>query len=409
MKKIFTIMFNNSMAVYLFLIPCMILLGSADLHCKPVRGITDKTIEIGLIADLTGPSAGDIGLLLLNGLTTYTKHINDGGGLFGRKVKFITEDDRYSIPTAIAGFKKLLFKDQIFAFIGPGNAGAAKALCVQIEKQRVPTISYSPDEFMVKPLKRYIFLPLPLYDDQLAVIFDYIVNDLRPKRTEITLVYHDAESGKIALASAKKWAKYFNFQLSTEIIGLGALDATSQVMSIKRRKPTHIVMHHGSPGTAALLRDLKKFSLDIPVYGTLPTCTEDMVKMAGSASKNYFGVHSFGSWHDDTQSVKMMRKITLKYKPEIEKAPPSNIYTAAWTLATILYEGLMRTGKDPTIEGLITALESIREFDTKGLSGPVNFSATNHKGISYSKIHKADPEEGRLIPITDWRRPVSEE
>ena len=70
----------------LLLIPFIIPLGTTG-YGEPIRGVTDTTIKIGLIADLTGPSAGDIGLPIFNGLTTYTKHINDRGGIFGRKVK----------------------------------------------------------------------------------------------------------------------------------------------------------------------------------------------------------------------------------------------------------------------------------------------------------------------------------
>ena len=127
--------------------------------------------------------------------------------------------------------------------------------------------------------------------------------------------------------------------------------------------------------------------------------------MPGSGSRNYIGVHSFGSWYDDTPGSKLMRQITLKYKPGTEEPHRSKIYTGAWVVSSIIEEGLRKAGKELTVENMVAAWESIRDMSTGELSGPVNFSPVNHKGISYSKLYRADPESGRLLPITEWRKP----
>ena len=373
-------------------------------YTEDVRGVTDTTIKIGFILDQTGPAAGDMGVPATEGFINYIRHVNDKGGIFGRKIKVIIEDDHYSIPVGLAAFKKLLFKDEIFALFGPGNTGTAKALFGQIEKLRVPNVAGSPAEVHVDPLKRHIFMPFNTYHDHFGVILDYIVNDLKAKKIDITFVYFEAESGNVALASIRKWAKFFNFNFNTEVINLGALEASTQVMSIKRKKPTHILIHHGAPGTVALLRDLRKFGLNIPVYGDILTCSEDTVKMAGSVSKNYIGAHPFSSWYDDGKGVEELRRVTLKYKPGTEMPYRSKMYTAGWIVGSFFYEGLNRAGRDLGIEGFVTAMESIRNMDTGGLSGPISLSPTNHKGINYTKLYRGDPESGRLVPITDWRK-----
>jgi branched-chain amino acid transport system substrate-binding protein len=386
------------------LISIFISFGSFRGYTKDVRGVTDTTITIGVILDQTGPIAGDMGIPITEGIRNYMRHVNDKGGIFGRKIKLIVEDDHYSIPAGIAAFKKLLFKDEIFALYGPGNAGGAKTLFGQIEKLKVPNMTIVPDEAQINPLKRHIFMPFNLYHDQWGVVSDYIVNDLKAKKIDVTFVYWDSESGKVALTSVRKWAKFFNFNLDTEIINMGALDAATQVMSIKKNKPTHILIHHGAPGTVALLRDLRKFGLNTPVYGNILSCTEDIVRMGGSASKNYIGAHPFSSWYDDGKGVEEMRRITLKYKPGTEMPYRNKLYTAGWIMATVLYEGLKRAGKELNTEGLVIALESIRDMDTGGLSGQISFSPTNHQGVHSTKLYRADPESGKLVPITDWRK-----
>ena len=404
MMKIRVNILSNYFIISQVLILSVMFMGYTNTYSKSVRGVTDTSIKIGLISDQTGPIAGDIGLPVTDALRIYTQYINDKGGIFGRKAIVLVEDDRYAIPAAIAAFKKLVFKDRIFILIGPVSTGGNKALFSQIDKNEVPNISVAPDEAMINPLRKYTFMPFNLYDDQLGVIFNYIVKDLKQKNIKITFVYFDAESGKVALASTEKWAKFFNFKFDTEIINLGSLDATSQVMSIKRKKPTHIVIHHGSPGMVVLLRDLKKFGLHTPVFGTTIACTEDTVKMARSASKNSIGAHPFCSWHDDFEGPIKMREITLKYRPNAKKKSRSMMYTAGWVASTTVYEGIKKAGRDLNVESVLRGLEAITNLDTKGLSGPINFSPTNHKGVEHSKLYEADPESGRLIPITDWRK-----
>jgi branched-chain amino acid transport system substrate-binding protein len=80
------------------------------------------------------------------------------------------------------------------------------------------------------------------------------------------------------------------------------------------------------------------------------------------------------------------------------------MYTTGWTIGTIFYEAINRTGRDLSSEGFVTAMESIRDMDTGGLSGPISFSPTNHQGIHRTRLYRADPESGKLVPITDWKK-----
>ena len=98
-------------AALLILIALTIFWGGSTLYSRSVRGISKSTIKIGVILDQTGPTAGDIALPIIRAIRNYTRHINDSGGIMGKKFKLIVEDDRYAIPAGIAAFKKLLFRD----------------------------------------------------------------------------------------------------------------------------------------------------------------------------------------------------------------------------------------------------------------------------------------------------------
>ena len=92
------------------------LFSSVASYAEKVRGVTGDTVKIGLIGDMTGPVTAVI-VPMANGIKNYFKNINAQGGIHGRKVKVIHEDDRYSIPLTFAAFKKLVYKDKVLAAI----------------------------------------------------------------------------------------------------------------------------------------------------------------------------------------------------------------------------------------------------------------------------------------------------
>ena len=373
---------------------------------ESVRGVTETTIKVACIADQTGPIA-DVGIMLGEAPKHYIHYINDQGGINGRKIKYFLEDDHYSIPTGIAAFKKLVFKDEVFAIMGPYNTPSLKALFGQMEKLKIPNIGCLPQPPVVNPIKRYIFTTGEFYDDDIGVIFEYIIKELKPKDPKMAYVTFDGESGKEVLRSVERWARLFKvkYPIHSEIVALGAMEATSQVLSMKRKGITHILVHHSAPGAVVLLRELKKFGLDIPVFASLLSCAEDTVKLAGDASKNYIGAHGFSSWYDDNPGMKKVRDITLKYRPGTDIPWRTKMYTGSWVATMLLLEGIARAGKDLTPGSCVKGLEGIKDFNTQGLCGPITFSPTDHKGFSSAKIFRADPSSGKLVPITEWRNP----
>ena len=382
----------------------LILLLNSNGFSKSDRGVTNSVIKVGSITDFTGPIA-TICKPIIEAFKNHTRYINENGGIHGRKIKLIMEDDRYSIPAAIASFKKLIFRDQVLALLGPISIGGTKALYSQIEKMKIPTIPVVPEESGIKPFKRYIFLPTDFYDDEIGVIFEYILKDLKAKNPKIAFCYPDVESGKVVRNSALKWAKFYGLKIQLEVLPISAMEATSNILSMKRFKMNYVLVHHAIPVTAVVLRDLKKFGLNIPVFGTFPNCTEDTIRIAGKASLNYSGAHSFSSWYDESPGMKEVRKITLNYHPGTEKPYRSKNYAVGWVMSTILFEAIRRAGKNLNGETLVSALETIRNLDTKGICGPITYTSKSHKGLNYCKLFRADPSSGKLLPIGNWRKP----
>ncbi|MBI4619503.1 MAG: ABC transporter substrate-binding protein [Desulfobacterales bacterium] len=383
----------------------VVIVDKTFIHAKDVPGVTDSSIKIGLILDQTGPAA-DVVVPTTQGIKTYFRYMNDQGGINGRKIDAHVEDDRYSIPLAISAFKKLVFKDKVFALIGPTSTGAVTVLSRHVEKEKIPLMSAIMPEITVKPFKRYVFIFGDIYPNQMNILIDYILNDLNPKEPRIALVSPDNETGKVDLESALKKLKSCNIApVSREVLNPGSLDAGSQVMNLKKANVNYIILCGSIPQpTIVLLRELKKYGLNVPVFGSWATCAEEVLNMAGESAKRFHAVNHMMSWYDDCPGAAEMRKVTLKYFPGTEKPYRGKIYTHGWVGARVMVEILKKAGKDLDREGFIKAMESIKNFDTGGLCGPLSYSPTSHKGGNTWKIFNAEPDTGKFIPVTDWRK-----
>ncbi len=87
---------------------------------------------------------------------------------------------------------------------------------------------------MFRPFKRYVFHVLLSYENCVNILFDYIVNDMKVKNPKISIVFPNIEVGKAAARVANERAKLLGTELQEVILELSALDATSQVLSMKR-------------------------------------------------------------------------------------------------------------------------------------------------------------------------------
>ena len=100
-------------------------------------GVTADSIKIGSFGALTGPGYL-YGKLPMNGVEVVFDEVNAAGGIHGRKLQLVREDDRCDPAAAIAAVQKLVHQDQVFALIGGGCSNATLAARESIETRQDP-------------------------------------------------------------------------------------------------------------------------------------------------------------------------------------------------------------------------------------------------------------------------------
>ncbi|MEW6616569.1 MAG: ABC transporter substrate-binding protein [Thermodesulfobacteriota bacterium] len=390
-------------SIVLTLISVMICGLCVYSYAGEVRGVTGDTIKIGLIVDMTGPAAA-MEVVYAHAHKDYFQWVNEQGGIHGRKIKLLIEDERYTIPAAIAAFKKLVYRDEVLCISGPGGTGQHTALFSQLEKTKMPSFAISISPTMHTPYKRYVFASAGDYVDFTGAIYDFVLNKMKAKAPKIAMVLPDTEAGKVVAEGARKYASFYNQKYYSEVLNVGAVDATSQILRLKSEGVDNIVIAANiTDVVSTVLRTCRRFNYTPNVHGVHFACGDEVIEMTGDAAKNYYGVHALSQWHDDTPEMKKVREVFKKYHPNSK--PPIGIHQMGWLWGIIISEGLKRAGKDVDSEKLVVALETLKDFDTGGLSGPITYTSKSHKATNYCKMYKTDMGKKRLVAITGWIKP----
>jgi branched-chain amino acid transport system substrate-binding protein len=368
------------------------------------RGVTKDAIQIGLILVKTGPVAA-LGLPEGWGIQDTFNEINQSGGINGRKINFIWEDDQFKTPLAISAFNKLIFRDKVLSIVSGGGTPQTIALFDLIDKHQVVNIPNALADEMFMPHRPYVFLLGATYETQIELMFDYIMNDLKAKDPKIAVVYAETEFGKKGLEAARKRAAQYGVKLVSELVlNIGSVDASSEVLSLKKDNVDYVITCNLVPPIITFLKTAEKYDYWPTTFGINWSSDDMLVRACKTAAKNYIGVNCVGGWEDDTPGMKRVRELAKKNDRDPAKMLTS-LYTMGVGVATVYAEGMKRAGKDLTPESFKKGLETLKDFDTNGIVPPVTFTATSHAPTNVSRLYRADPDKGVMVPITDWRTP----
>ncbi|SEP50342.1 substrate-binding protein, partial [Rhodospirillales bacterium URHD0017] len=158
------------------------------------RGVTATEVLFGMPTDLSGPAA-TYGVSSSNGVKMRFDEINEAGGINGRKLKVIVEDQAYQVPKAVQACNKLINRDKVFAFVGPLGTPMNNACFKDQFAAGVPNLfPLSAARAMYEPYERVKFYGAASYVDQIRAGINYFVKNKGVKN--VCVMYQDTDFGK---------------------------------------------------------------------------------------------------------------------------------------------------------------------------------------------------------------------
>jgi branched-chain amino acid transport system substrate-binding protein len=366
-------------------------------------GVTDREIKIGGIVDLSGPIAF-MGKGVSDGALLYFKHINDQGGIHGRKINYLVEDDAYQGPRAVAAAKKLVSRDQVFCLFMILGSLQTNALYPGMEKEGVPVLlPATQTRDMGIPPKKYLFHADTSYTTQSKIAIEYIVEELKDKKPRIGVLYQDDLPGEDWLRGCRIAAKHYGFELAAaESYKRGTIDFSPQVAKLNSAKAAYVLKWTLVREPAAIMKEAMRLQYK-PLWITSTASADNrVIALAGEAAYFGQGFLATGIAHnalaEDTPKIREFKESMKKF----QLGDINNFYNwYGYGHATTLVEGMKRAGKDLTREGLIKALETFKEYEN-GVLSPVTWGPNLRAGGTSILMHKA--EKGVWLPFGGWRK-----
>ena len=362
-------------------------------------GLTDTTIKVGVMGPFTGNassySKAEIGLM------AYFKHINDQGGINGRKFEIIQEDTACQPAKGIAAAKKLIHQDQVFFMHGNSCSGVAMAAKPTVAAGGLPWIvAHAVNPKISMPATKNIFHGVPTGPANGAAMGKFVLS--KPGVKRVAVISHTNDWAKsycnpaLALIATKGLEPVLELALER-----GQTDATPQVLKLKQAKPDFILGCLYEAETVIFLRDAKKYGLRVPVMGTAGTDLENTLARIGDldAVKEYFVPHPFV----DQVSGPRMKKwtdIILKYYPNETITGFSAISMSS---GVAVVTALKDIGRDLTRSKLIAALDNIRGLTTNILACDITWTPTDRHGCK--DVAVAGFVDGKPTVLSAWGKP----
>jgi len=375
-------------------------LGCSKKEEAPMEDAPKEPIVIGGIFDTTGPTAG-VGKDYAQGALDAADYINANGGINGRPVELIANDYAYKPDKAVELYKT--YKDKGIFLIQGWGTGDTNALKALISKDEIVYISASYDSLINDPAKTpYNFYASTSYGDAIRAAMQFVKESGSSK---VVFIYPDHPYGKNPIPAGKAMAAELGLEVGPDqFVSLGATDAVSQLTNMKKFNPDWAWIGGTVSSTAVILKDAAKLGLDTKFIINVWGFDENLPKLAGDAVKERaYGMGPFAMWGADVPGMKAPMEIHEAKHPDDSHTVH---YIQGWSSMMVMWEGLKRAKAldGPSVKA---AIETLKDYDTGGLTAPVTYTPTDHRPNTTLNINMMDAE-GKIVTVksvTLERRP----
>ena len=376
----------------------------------PAGARAQQEIKVGGIFDLTGVT-GDVGKIFALGVQDGVAWVNDHGGINGKKIKLLGADYAYKIDQARGLYKKLVNDDKVVMIQGWGT-GDTEALKDFVGQDKIPYFSASFSAQITDPAKfPYNFFVAPSYSDQLRCWLNWVKADYAKSggkgAPKVAFMFGDNAYGKSPMAAGKKWAKEIGVDVVDEaVLPPNFQDATSQLLTMKQKGVEYAYINVTTTGVSLVLRDAKKLGMTVK-FGSNPYgFSETLVAVAGPLAEGVTGVVPHVPFGIDVPGMKDVEAAKAKYRPN-EKV--DLMYVRGFTYVMVWAEALRRADKAGQLNGpgVKAAAETLKDFSTGGLSQPMTYTATDHRGTMTTTIMQI--QGGKRVNVDQCTLPRTQE
>ena len=350
----------------------------AEEACELARGVTDDKIVFGSSQPLTGNLAA-LGAAAVLAMDVTKERINSAGGINGRTIDFIVQDDAYNPELTVANAQYFIDQEKVFAIWASIGSAPLKAAIGLHNEGNTPTLfPWAQDlsfyDVTVNPL---FFSVNPSAYAQTLGFGNYIVDTYGTDGVKVGLMTINSVDGEQTVDGFKD-STGGPLLVHEQTYDRDSTTYGPQILSFIDSGVTDVYVGAGDTQFAQFLVESDQLGLNARFWGSTGTISANTIELAGELSEGAYGVNVISSATADKPGLNTYRE--AMYAAGAVDADIGTASLLAYTGGLVLEEMLKGAGECMTIESFVAAGEAIKDFDTGGIMRPLNFSADNHLG-----------------------------
>lgn len=337
-------------------------------------------IKIGAIGPLSG-AASTYGVSVKEGAQLLEKEVNDAGGISGKKIKFVFEDDQADPNSSMQAFNKLVDDEKVCAILGPVTSGATLAVAPNATSKQIPMITPTATEPTITNVGGdYMFRGCFVDSFQGETLAKYATEKLG-KKTAAVLYNAGSDYSKGIADSFKSKFEGAGGQVG-EFLTYNDKDTDfkAQLTKIKSLNPDVVVLPDYYNVVGLIAKQAREMGITSQFLGGDGWESEELTKIGGDAVNGALYINHYYS--GDTDSA--VKTFVESYKKEYNKEPDA-FAALGYDTSKILVKAIEKAGKT---DGAAIK-DALAGMEMDSVTGHIKFGS-DRSAIKSATIIKVD-------------------
>ena len=368
------------------------LLASLSLLAASALPIRGQEIVIGEFASLTGSEA-TFGINSDNGVRLAIDDINNAGGVLGRKIKLVIEDDQSKPGQPSSAVKKLISSDKAIAIVGEIASSRSLEAAPICQAAKVPMVSPGSTNAKVTEAGDYIFRVCFIDPFQGTVMAKFALDNL--KATKVAILTDVKNDYSVGLT--KYFKDYFTSHGGTVVIersysgGGTDKDFRAQLTSVKGAQPDAIFLPGYYTEAGLIAKQARSLGIKVPMLGGDGWDSPKLSEIGGSAIDGCFFSTHFSPKDQNPKVQDFVKRYQAKYH-----TMPDGMAPLGYDAMMILADAIKLAGGTDGAK-IRDALAAVKDYDA--VTGKITIDAQRNASKSAVVLKVAGKENDFVTTV----------
>ncbi|KOG42548.1 ABC transporter substrate-binding protein [Streptomyces resistomycificus] len=375
--------------------------GDAADGVKAGPGVTDDTVRLGALTDLTGPYA-TLGKSIVQAQKMWADETNAKGGVCGRDVEIVVKDHGYDVQKAVAAYADI--SADVVALPQVIGSPVVAALLDDIERDRLLTF---PQAWAASLLgKDSVQVLGTTYDVDMIAAVDFLTRAKKlGKGDTIGHVYFEGDYGTNALEGSRWAAEQAGLKIVDQKIKATDTDLSAQVSALRKAGVKAVLISAGPAQTASLTGVAASRGLRVPIVSSAPGYAPQLMKTPAAAALEGM-LHVVSAAPAVSSELPGVRRMVSAYEKKYPGSPVDSGVLSGYNAAQLLGADLKKACEAGSLarEDVVAAHRAQKNADT-GLGSPQDFSDVARPASLSTYVLRPDRKAvGGLVGVEEAHR-----